>query len=144
VDAGSREENATSKPSPILFSTTEEPSMTDAQTTAEPARTPQDPEHEAAIAAMVSAYEGAYEALSKAWPALVAGYQGGGPHPLASAATILCKVQWDVTQAWIENEGKTKPEDLFSAVSSSCVENLMQALPDVYDMMTAEPGETLQ
>jgi hypothetical protein len=118
--------------------------MTDAQTTAEPAETPKNPEHEAAIAAMVTACEEVYGALGKAWPALVAGYQGGGPHPFASAATILCKAQWDVTQAWIENEGKTNPDGIWFAVASACLENLMQGLQDVGNMLSDVPAETLQ
>lgn len=118
--------------------------MTDAQTTAEPAETPLGAEHEAAIAAMVSASEEAYGAMAKAWPALVAGYQAGGPRPLASAATVLCKVQWDITQAWIENEGKTKPKDLHFKVASTCLENLMQGLQDTVDIAAEEPAETLQ
>jgi hypothetical protein len=122
--------------------------MTDAQTTAEPADQNdshvESPEAEAAIAAMVTAWEEIYGALAKAWPAIVVGYQSGGPHPLESAAMVLCRVQWDITTSWIENGGQSKAEDRFFQVAKSCLVNLTQGLQDVANQAAQQSSETLQ
>lgn len=125
--------------------------MTDAQMTAEQANQEADdaspregPEAEAAIAAMKAAGDEINAALIKAFPALLADHQSGGPHPLRLVAMILCKQQWIFTETAIEAEGKTQPDDVFFRTAHLSLNYLVEGLQNVGNTVAEMKTETLQ
>jgi hypothetical protein len=118
--------------------------MTDAQTTAHEAAIPEGPEAEAAIAAMEEVRETAYAALRKAWPAFVTDFQNGGPHPLRAVALLGARLQWIITRAWIETEGKVAPADQFFEIGKNCLIDFSNALQAVAQLEAERQSETLQ